>query len=112
MFFLLNHCAGILGNMTQDDDTFEDKVNSLDDGHEIDMDRDVRLGSLEALRVADRILVAIGRGLTRNAEQLVMHKCSRRKRRMRMRMSWRSSVSASGCWNSPQRVRMKCTLTY
>jgi hypothetical protein len=49
------------GNVTQDDDTF-DGNNSLDDGHETDTDRYVRLGSFDALIMADRILVANGRG--------------------------------------------------
>ena len=49
------------GNVTQDDDTL-DGNNSLDDGHETDTDRNVRLGSFDALIMADRILMANGRG--------------------------------------------------
>ena len=49
------------GNVTQDDATF-DGNNSLDDGHETDTDRYVRLGSFDALIMADQILVANGRG--------------------------------------------------
>ena len=48
------------GNVTQDDDTL-DGNNSLDDGHETDTDRNVRLGSFDALKMADRILMANGR---------------------------------------------------
>ena len=44
----------------QDDDTF-DGNNSLGDGHETNSDRNVRLGSFDALKMADRILVANGR---------------------------------------------------
>ena len=49
------------GNVTQDDDTL-DGNNSLDDGHETDTDGNVRLGSFDALIMADRILMANGRG--------------------------------------------------
>ncbi len=55
------------GNVTQDDDRL-DGNNSLDDGHETDMDRNVRLGSFGALIMADRILVANGHG-TRQERQ-------------------------------------------
>jgi len=66
------------GNLTQDDDTL-DGNNSLDDGHETDTDRNVRLGSFDALIMADRILVANGRERRRRR---------RRKRRMRRRRRW------------------------
>ena len=49
------------GNVTQDDNTF-DENNSLDDGHETDTDRNVRLGPFDALIMADQILVANGCG--------------------------------------------------
>ena len=43
----------------QDDDTF-DGNNSLGDGHETNTDRNVRLGSFDALKMADQILVGNG----------------------------------------------------
>ncbi len=49
------------GNVTQDDNTF-DGNNSLNNGHDIDTDRYVRLGSFDALIMADQILVANGCG--------------------------------------------------
>ena len=51
----------MLGNVTQDDDTF-DGNNSLGGGYETNADRNVRLGSFDALKMADQILVANGRG--------------------------------------------------
>ncbi len=49
------------GNVTQDDNML-DGNNSLDDGHETDMDRHVRFGSFDALIMADLILMANSRG--------------------------------------------------
>ena len=49
------------GNVTQDDDTFNGN-NSLNDGHETDTDRNIQLGSFDALIMVDRILVVNGRG--------------------------------------------------
>ena len=49
------------GNVTQDDDTF-DGSSSLDDGHDTDTDRNVQLGSFDALIMMDQILVANGCG--------------------------------------------------
>ena len=48
-------------NVTQDDDML-DGNNSLDNGHETDMNRNVRLGSFDALIMVDQILVANGCG--------------------------------------------------
>ena len=49
------------GNVTQEDDT-SDGNNSLDNGHETDTDRYVRLGLFDALIMLDQILVANGCG--------------------------------------------------
>ncbi len=46
-------------NVMQDDDMF-DGNNSLGDGHETNTDRNVRLGSFDALNMAGRILVGNG----------------------------------------------------
>ena len=62
IFFLLNHHVGMLGKVTQDDDMLDGGYNSLKDGHETDMDHNVQLGTLRALRVADQIMVENGRG--------------------------------------------------
>ena len=50
------------GNVTQDDDTLDGGYNSLDNCHENNTDRNVRLGSFDALIIADQILVANGCG--------------------------------------------------
>ena len=52
------------GNVTQDDDmqADDDYDDGLDDGHQTDMDSEVRAESIRALRRADQILIANGRG--------------------------------------------------
>ena len=52
------------GNVTQDDDTQagDDYDDGLDDGHQTDTDPEVRAESIRALRRADQILIANGRG--------------------------------------------------
>ena len=52
------------GNVTQDDDTQadDDYDNGLDDGHQTDTDSKVRAESIRALRRANQILIANGRG--------------------------------------------------
>ena len=52
------------GNVTQDDDTQanDDYDDGLDDGHQTDTDSEVRAESIRALRRADQILIANGRG--------------------------------------------------
>ena len=52
------------GNVTQDDDTQadDDYNDDLDDGHQTDTDSDVRAESIRALRRANQIFIANGRG--------------------------------------------------
>ncbi len=50
----------MMGNVTQDEDTFFGN-NSLGDGHETNTDCNVRLGSFDALKMVDQILVVNGR---------------------------------------------------
>jgi hypothetical protein len=52
------------GNVTQGDDTQadDDYDDGLDDGHQTDMDSEVRVESIRALRRADQILIANGCG--------------------------------------------------
>ncbi len=52
------------GNVTQDDDTQadDDYDDGLDNGHQTDTDSKVQAESMRALRRADQILIANGRG--------------------------------------------------
>jgi hypothetical protein len=50
------------GVVTQDYTTIDDGNDSLDAGYMTDMDPDVRAGTIAAMRRADKILVANGRG--------------------------------------------------
>jgi hypothetical protein len=50
------------GVVTQDDTTIDDGNDSLDAGYRTDTDPDVRAGTIAAMRRADEILVANGRG--------------------------------------------------
>jgi hypothetical protein len=62
------------GVVTQDDTTIDDGNDSLDAGYMTDTDPDVRAGTIAAMRRADEILVANGRGS--RAERAV--ECTRR----------------------------------
>jgi hypothetical protein len=59
------------GVVTQDNTTIDNGNDSLDAGYMTDTDPDVRAGTIAAMRIADEILVAIGRGS--RAKQAVEH---------------------------------------